>query len=82
MDNFKVMAIMVNHRVSKAPKLQEVLTEYGCIIKMRLGLHEAGDACSNEGMIILQLHNDSDEIHKLTKALKELEGVRAGIVEI
>ena len=74
---YNVMTLLVNNRRQNAPKLQEVLTESGCIIKVRLGLHEAGDFCSNEGLIILQLTGSKEEIVALETKLNELEGIKA-----
>ena len=82
MDTFKIMVIKVNHRVQKAPEMQEILTKFGCNIKVRLGLHEAGDACSNQGLIILQLAGGEDEISSFEKELSALDGVNAKLVEI
>lgn len=79
---YNIMTLLVNNRRENAPKLQEVLTESGCIIKMRLGLHEAGDACSNEGLIILQLSGSKEEIAALEESLNSLEGIKAKNNEI
>lgn len=82
MDTFKIMLVKVNHRVQKVPEMQEVLTKYGCSIKMRLGLHEAGDVCSNQGLIILQLTGDEKEINAFEKELSSVEGISVKLVEI
>lgn len=74
---YNVMTLLVNNRRENAPRLQEVLTDSGCIIKMRLGLHEAGDFCSNEGLIILQLTGGKEEIAALEARLNQLEGIKA-----
>jgi hypothetical protein len=49
---------------------------------MRLGLHEAGDACSNEGLILLYVVDRSDEIKALETALEKIDGVRVKAMEI
>lgn len=82
MNTFKIMIVKVDHRVQKVAEMQEVLTKFGCSIKVRLGLHEAGDACSNQGLIILQLTGDTDEIGTFEKELTAIEGVSAKLVEI
>jgi metal-responsive CopG/Arc/MetJ family transcriptional regulator len=76
------MTLILNNRVKNAVKLQDVLTESGCIIKTRLGLHEAGDDCSNEGLIILQLAGSEEEIQALEKKLNSVDGVKAKNVQI
>ena len=77
MASYNVMTLLVNNRRKNAPKLQEVLTASGCIIKARLGLHEAVNTCSDEGLIILQLVGSSEEIATLECELNSLDGVKA-----
>jgi hypothetical protein len=79
---YNIMTLLVNNRVQNAVKLQEVLTKSGCLIKTRLGLHEAGDVCTNEGLIILQLAGNKEEIVSLEKTLNEIEGIKAKNTEI
>ncbi|HBG28500.1 MAG: hypothetical protein A2Y10_14945 [Planctomycetes bacterium GWF2_41_51] len=56
--------------------VQPILTEYGCYIKTRLGLHEAGkDFCSPNGLLILELAGDLNKCVELEKKLTEIEGV-------
>jgi metal-responsive CopG/Arc/MetJ family transcriptional regulator len=82
MASYNIMAVLVNYRSKKAGEIQNILTEYGCIIKVRLGLHEAGNVCSEEGLIILQLEGEKAQIAAFQNALNSLEGVKANIIEI
>jgi hypothetical protein len=82
MSDFEVMLIKVDQRVQKAVEVQSLLTKYGCNIKMRLGLHEAGDACSNQGLIILQITGDAQELKNFEKELNGVEGVKAKTANI
>lgn len=75
-----IMVIKVGARRSDAPKLQEVLSQFGCSIKTRLGLHETQDVCSEEGIVILQLSGDTTEMLGLEQALNKLESVKAQMV--
>lgn len=77
MDEFIIMIIKVNHRIQKAAKMQEILTKYGFNIKVRLGLHEMGDDCSNQGLILLQLSGDDTVIETFENELCSLDGVSA-----
>jgi hypothetical protein len=59
-------------------KLQEVLTENGCKIKARLGLHEVSEeVCANDGLIILQPCGELKDVEQLVKDLNQLEGLKA-----
>jgi hypothetical protein len=73
-----IMSILVDSRSSKAIEVQKVLSENGCIIKTRLGIHEAdGDSCSDIGIIILNLTGTDEEIASLEKTLNSIKGVNA-----
>ena len=77
-----IMLIKTCNRRENVDAVQKSLTDFGCIIKTRLGLHQAGDACSNEGLIILHLTEDSEEIAKLEMALNKIECVSCKTVQI
>ncbi len=77
-----IMTIIVNNRRSNSSKLQALLTSSGCIIQTRLGLHEAKESCSEEGLIILQLVGSKDEVATLECELNSLEGINAKNLEI
>lgn len=81
---FTIMAIKITPRNSLAPKVQEILTNYGCIIQTRVGFHEATkDSCSQSGLILLNLlHDEEDQIKKLTDEVNVLDGVEAKILHI
>lgn len=71
-----VYGVHITERMKSAVDVQKVLTEYGCNIKTRLGLHEiSDDACTDRGLLILELCGDEGKIETMTKALRELEGV-------
>ena len=81
MATHKIMAILINKRTNEAPDVQEVLTEYGCIIKARIGLHET-DTCSEEGLIILKLKGDIEDIKNLKENLNSITGVKVKKIEL
>jgi len=50
-----ILGIHVTNRTEEVPRLQSVLSEYGCYIRTRLGLHEVTEgACSPGGILILE----------------------------
>ncbi|SDF37071.1 hypothetical protein [Sporolituus thermophilus] len=68
-----IMAILQENRTETAPKVQDILTRYGCYIRVRLGLHDAAlEGCTNTGLILLQLCGDDVPVSELEK---ELTGV-------
>ena len=82
MASYQIMAVVVNSRSQKAGEAQNVFTKYGCLIKMRLGLHEAGNVCSEEGLIILQLDGEKAQIAAFQDELGAIAGVRVNLMEI
>jgi len=78
-----VLGIEVNDREEDALKVQSLLTEYGCCIKMRLGMHDTvSDGCATSGLIILEFFQNSEEkISALEAKLAEIESVKVGRME-
>ena len=80
---YKIMLIKINQRVQDACDVQNILTKYGCNIKVRLGLHEvSNELCAQDGIIILQVDGNSDENYELLKDLNSIEFVKAQLLEI
>ncbi len=70
-----IIGIRLDNRLETATELQKVLTDFGCIIKTRLGLHEVSDKlCAHNGIILLEIIND-DEAIKLQDELKKVNGI-------
>jgi hypothetical protein len=71
-----IMGIQIGDREAEAIKVQELLTKHGCIIKTRLGLHEAGNLCSSKGLVILEFISGKDEeVETLKKELSAIEDI-------
>ncbi len=77
-----IMAVLIDKRIKEAVKVQEVLTKYGCIIGMRLGLHEAGSICADDGLVLLSLCGTKKEVAALKRDLGKIKGVRAKTMEL
>ena len=75
-----IMVVKIESRREDSTKVQDVLSKFGCSIKTRLGLHETENVCSDEGLLILQLTGDREEMTKLEAALNELNHVQAKMV--
>lgn len=78
-----IMAVTIDGRDEHAPNVQEILTEHGCIIKTRIGLHETEeDSCSPKGLILLQIFAEKDAVEALEKDLTSVEGVHVNKMDI
>lgn len=70
-----ILGIRLDNRAQTALEFQKILTNYGCIIKTRLGLHDVSDnKCAPNGVILLEVIDDAeaeifkDELSKLPGA--------------
>jgi len=71
-----IFGIHVTNRATQAGRIQELLTEYGCNIKTRIGLHHVtANACSPRGLILLEMYGDVATCRGLATRLSALEGV-------
>lgn len=79
-----IVGVRLENRSQSAVEVQRVLTEYGCCIRTRLGLHdqEPNGVCSPSGLLLLQLCCDKEEGKKLEKALAAIEGVKAQLIDL
>lgn len=83
MSCYYMIGIRMDNRVDNAMNFQKVLTENGCHIKARLGLHNtAEDGCANDGLIMLQPCGEKEEIEQLLADLNRLEGITAKLMDL
>ena len=82
MDCSTIMAILIDKRTDAPPQVQEILTDNGCIIETRLGLHESVDQCSEEGLILLTLCGSQAEIDELQSALEAVHRVKVDTMQL
>lgn len=77
----EIMAIKVNGRVANAPLVQDILTKYGCYIKTRIGFHETNEEeCTTDGILILQLTGQDNEIQAMFNEMQKLNGVKPQMI--
>ena len=78
-----IIIISVQHRKNVSVAVQEVLSEYGCLIKTRLGITDSTPKkCSQTGLIILEFLGNKREVTLMTKKLSKLSGVKVKAVSI
>ncbi len=71
-----ILGIHITSRGTQAPAVQALLTEYGCNIKTRIGLHHVDEnVCSPRGLILLEMYGDQATCGQLKAKLSALEGV-------
>jgi len=76
--DYKVVAVKVGNREGVAQDVQRILTEHGCAIKVRLGLHDIpANTCSPEGLILMEVDAEEPEISTLVNKLDSLPDTSA-----
>ncbi len=76
MSNTTILGIKLNSRMETAIPFQEVLSEHGCIIKGRFGLHNVENGkCSPSGIVLLELIGTEQERSKLENDLTSLKNI-------
>jgi hypothetical protein len=72
-----VMSIIQKQREKTATRVQDILTAFGCNIRVRLGLHEVSpDFCSPQGLILLVVCGDDKQVSDLAGQLSALPDVK------
>ena len=70
-----IIGIGIENRKETAIKVQDILTEFGCDIKTRLGLNDYKESeCSYKGLILLDVPNRESAI-ALKEKLNKIENV-------
>ena len=79
----QVILILVSNRKDSAVKVQKILTDWGCLIKTRLGLHDSVlDTCSEQGLIFLEVVGEKTKNEEIVRKINLLSGVSAQLVEL
>lgn len=78
-----IMLVLLKNRHDSAVAVQQALTDMGCFIKTRLGLHDGTpDQCTNTGLIILELVGDQQAKTDLYNRLRVIPDVNVQLVEL
>lgn len=64
-----IIGVKLENRVLNSLDFQKVVTEFGCQVKTRIGLHQADDTkCSPDGIVLLEVIGETSEFeNKLSK---------------
>lgn len=64
-----IISALLDKRTENAPDIQEIFTRHGCIINVRLGVHEL-KGCSDNGLILLVTSGEEEQISNLINDLQ------------
>lgn len=71
-----IIGVKIDARQQNVPAVQAVLTEYGCNIRTRLGMHEVtGDYCAPGGLVLLDTYGAQAEVDACFEKLSSIQGV-------
>jgi len=80
---YKVVLIKIDRRATEATRVQSILTDFGCNIKVRLGLHEVSkEFCANDGLVVLEVEGDMALLKEMMDKLNAIEYVKAQLIEM
>lgn len=67
-----IIGISLENRMETALEFQRIVTEYGCGIRTRIGLHPTmTDVCLNRGIVLLEVTGEIDALkNELSKHWK------------
>lgn len=78
-----IIGIQIENRTSVTQEVQKILTEEGCYIKTRLGLHEVdASSCSPAGIVLLQLFGTVEDANRILNKLEGIDGVNAKLMSL
>ncbi len=77
MKEIRILGVYIENRIAEVKDVQAILSQYGCNIKTRLGLHNVDEnQCSVNGLVILELFGETKDWDALETALKACAGVK------
>jgi hypothetical protein len=76
MANRIILGVQVTNRLQNVTDVQKVLSEYGCNIKTRLGLHDVNENyCSTTGLLLMETYGDEQSILEMEAKLRAIQGL-------
>jgi desulfoferrodoxin-like iron-binding protein len=76
-DDHVILGVHITNRVKHVPTVQSVLTQFGCNIKTRLGLHHVNESfCSPNGLMIVEFVGEDAQCTEMATQLSAIEGVQ------
>jgi hypothetical protein len=71
-----ILGVQITNRTKNVSDVQKILTEYGCNIKTRLGMHDVdANSCSPTGLLILETFGDEKIILEMESKLQGISGL-------
>jgi len=76
MERTIILGVKLHDRIHTSEQFQKIISEHGCIIKTRIGLHHVENGvCSPSGVILLELLGSDEDINNLENSLKTIPNI-------
>lgn len=70
-----ILGVRLNDRVHDSVIFQKIISEFGCDINTRIGLHRVhNDACPRTGVILMEIIHNEKAVD-IEKALLQIENI-------
>jgi hypothetical protein len=71
---YTVIGVHIPNRFKHAGDVQKVLTDHGCSIRTRLGLHDVDkEYCATNGLLLLEMYGEETSLKDMMKKLKSID---------
>jgi len=72
-----IIGVKLENRGLNSLEFQKLLTEYGCQIKTRIGLHDVENStCSTDGVVLLDVIGESGELESKLQNFGKVQVMR------
>lgn len=56
-----IIGVSLENRIETSVEFQKIITDFGCEIRTRIGLHPSkSEVCLNRGIILLEVNGDAE----------------------
>lgn len=56
-----IIGVSLDNRIENAVEFQKIITDFGCEIRTRIGLHPSKeDICLNRGIVLLEVNGEAE----------------------
>lgn len=70
-----ILGLKTENRFKSSECIQKILTDYGCFVRTRLGLHDIGECvCPKYALMILEIPNDEKAVN-IANQLLNIDGI-------
>ena len=73
--NHNILGVHITDRLRNVAGVQKLFSDFGDVIKTRLGMHEVGSPSSPNGLVIVEMVGEDAKAESLARQLGAIPGV-------